>query len=295
MFSWPKSKKKNEFVCKETGEHNYTLNGAGGEADAQEAAQRAETYPTQREEEVRRDKLPSPLPLPQERETMPHPPPCFSPKGEEKRAPSPLPLSPQERVVALWPPTTDRSLWWKTLAHFTAQYCFLSSARWACRTWSPSLIRRRHGCRSGQAARSFLDLKLSDLYYPENRRLPRWPSGSMPPSSWKTRIVMRRLTTTSSTDGTAVSNGGALKLLGAEVCYVPHRVDELRLNCAGRAFRAPAAGLLTTTVDWWRRSVVPAECGLELIITDHHRPELARGGNHRPSEDCPAISIPSAV
>jgi single-stranded-DNA-specific exonuclease len=67
-----------------------------------------------------------------------------------------------------------------------------------------------------------------------------------------------------------------LKLLGAEVSYyVPHRVDEgYGLNCeAVRSWGAGRAALMITVdcgISGVEEAVAARECGLDLIITDHH-------------------------
>ena len=68
-----------------------------------------------------------------------------------------------------------------------------------------------------------------------------------------------------------------LKLLGAEVSYyVPHRVDEgYGLNCeaSARSWGNGRASLMITVdcgISGVDEALVARQCGLELIITDHH-------------------------
>ena len=119
----------------------------------------------------------------------------------------------------------------------------------------------------------------------------------MRPSQAKRRIVIYGDYDVDGMSGTAVLYL-CLKLLGAEVSYyVPHRVDEgYGLNCeAVRSWGNGRASLMITVdcgIGGVDEAVAARECGLELIITDHHTwPATARGGSHRPSAVARRLSL----
>ncbi len=125
-------------------------------------------------------------------------------------------------------------------------------------------------------ARSFLDPKLSDLYDPET--LPGCRAAAQrihAAVQAKQRIVIYGDYDVNGMSGTAVLYL-CLKLLGAEVSYyVPHRVDEgYGLNCdAVRSWGNGRAALMITVdcgISGVEEAVAARECGLDLIITDHH-------------------------
>ena len=125
-------------------------------------------------------------------------------------------------------------------------------------------------------ARSFLDPKLTDLYDPE--MLPGCREAAQrihAAVQAKRRIVIYGDYDVDGMSGTAVLYL-CLKLLGAEVSYyVPHRVDEgYGLNCEAVQSWGNGRASLMITVDCGISGVEEAlaarQCGLELIITDHH-------------------------
>ena len=125
-------------------------------------------------------------------------------------------------------------------------------------------------------ARSFLDPKLSDLYDPETLPGCREAAQRIHAAvQAKRRIVIYGDYDVDGMSGTAVLYL-CLKLLGAEVSYyVPHRVDEgYGLNCeAVRSWGNGRASLMITVdcgISGVDEAAVARECGLELIITDHH-------------------------
>jgi len=125
-------------------------------------------------------------------------------------------------------------------------------------------------------ARSFLDPKLSDLYDPETLPGCREAAQRIHAAvQANRRIVIYGDYDVDGMTGTAVLYL-CLKLLGAEVSYyVPHRVDEgYGLNCeAVRSWGNGRAALMITVdcgVGGVNEAVAARECGLELIITDHH-------------------------
>ena len=125
-------------------------------------------------------------------------------------------------------------------------------------------------------ARSFLDPKLSDLYDPETLPGCREAAQRIHAAvQAKRRIVIYGDYDVDGMSGTAVLYL-CLKLLGAEVSYyVPHRVDEgYGLNCEAVQSWGNGRASLMITVDCGisgvDEAVVARECGLELIITDHH-------------------------
>ena len=125
-------------------------------------------------------------------------------------------------------------------------------------------------------ARSFLDPKLSDLYDPETLPGCREAAQRIHAAvQAKQRIVIYGDYDVDGMSGTAVLYL-CLKLLGAEVSYyVPHRVDEgYGLNCeAVRSWGNGRASLMITVdcgISGVDEAVAARECGLELIITDHH-------------------------
>ena len=86
-----------------------------------------------------------------------------------------------------------------------------------------------------------------------------------------------------------------LKLLGAEVSYyVPHRVDEgYGLNCeAVRSWGDGRASLMITVdcgISGVEEAAMARDCGLELIITDHHtRRRNCRRPRRSSIRSCPA-------
>ncbi len=125
-------------------------------------------------------------------------------------------------------------------------------------------------------ARSFLDPKLSDLYDPGNLPGCREAAQRIHAAVQAQRkIVIYGDYDVDGMTGTAVLYL-CLKLLGAQVSYyVPHRVDEgYGLNCEAVRSWADGRASLMITVDCGIGGVAEAatarDCGLELIITDHH-------------------------
>ena len=131
-------------------------------------------------------------------------------------------------------------------------------------------------------ARSFLAPKLTDLYDPE--ALPGCAAAARrihAAVEAHQRIVIYGDYDVDGMSGTAILYL-CLKLLGAEVSYyVPHRVDEgYGLNCEAVEAWGGGRAALMITVDCGISGVdeaqVARQCGLDLIITDHHTigPEL---------------------
>ena len=129
-----------------------------------------------------------------------------------------------------------------------------------------------------QRARQFLDCKLSDLHDPEQL-----PGCSLAAEKIHEAIRRgRRIVVYGDYDvdglaGTALLCR-CLKLLGGDVgYYLPNRIDEsYGLHCEAIRRLAAEKAELMVTVDCGIASVPQArtarECGLELIITDHHEP-----------------------
>jgi single-stranded-DNA-specific exonuclease len=125
-------------------------------------------------------------------------------------------------------------------------------------------------------ARSFLDPKLTDLYDPET--LPGCAAAARrihAAVEARQRIVIYGDYDVDGMSGTAILYL-CLKLLGAEVSYyVPHRVDEgYGLNCeAVQSWGGGRAALMITVdcgISGVEEAAVARQCGLDLIITDHH-------------------------
>ena len=125
-------------------------------------------------------------------------------------------------------------------------------------------------------ARSFLEPKLTDLYDPET--LPGCAAAARRIHAAVTareRIVIYGDYDVDGMSGTAILYL-CLKLLGAEVSYyVPHRVDEgYGLNCeAVQSWGGGRAALMITVdcgISGVEEAAVARQCGLDLIITDHH-------------------------
>jgi single-stranded-DNA-specific exonuclease len=129
-----------------------------------------------------------------------------------------------------------------------------------------------------QAARDFLDAKLSGLRDPE--QLP----GAVEAAEIlhqaiadKRRIIVYGDYDADGMTATAILLG-SLRLLGANAdYYVPHRIDEgYGLNHEALRAIALEGAQFVVTVDCGIASVAEAEtaaeCGLTLIITDHHQP-----------------------
>jgi single-stranded-DNA-specific exonuclease len=124
-------------------------------------------------------------------------------------------------------------------------------------------------------ARSFLDPKLTDLYDPET--LPGCAAAARrihAAVADRQRIVIYGDYDVDGMSGTAILYL-CLKLLGAEVSYyVPHRVDEgYGLNCEAVQSWGGRAALMVTVdcgISGVEEAAVARQCGLDLIITDHH-------------------------
>jgi len=129
-----------------------------------------------------------------------------------------------------------------------------------------------------QAARDFLDAKLSGLREPE--LLP----GAVEAAeilhqaiAGNKRIIVYGDYDADGMTATAILLG-CLKLLGANAdYYVPNRIDEgYGLNHEALRSLALEGAQVVVTVDCGIASVAEAvtaaECGLTLIITDHHQP-----------------------
>ena len=125
-------------------------------------------------------------------------------------------------------------------------------------------------------ARSFLEPKLTDLYDPET--LPGCAAAARrihAAVAARERIVIYGDYDVDGMSGTAILYL-CLKLLGAEVSYyVPHRVDEgYGLNCeAVQSWGGGRAALMVTVdcgISGVEEAAVARQCGLDLIITDHH-------------------------
>lgn len=134
------------------------------------------------------------------------------------------------------------------------------------------------GYETAEAARGFLDAKLSDLHPPES--LPGVPEAT--DRILKAISENRRITIYGDYDVDGVTATSllwhCLKLAGADVhYYVPHRLEEgYGLNCeALKSIHDDAPNSLVVTVDCGIASVEEAayarELGLELIVTDHHQ------------------------
>jgi single-stranded-DNA-specific exonuclease len=129
-------------------------------------------------------------------------------------------------------------------------------------------------------ARQFLDPKLSALRDPD--QLPGCTAAAERihrAMRSKERIVIYGDYDVDGMTGTALL-GQCIRMLGGNVgYYVPHRIDE-GYGLHHEAIRSLASDKteLLVTVDCGIASVEEAatarECGLELIITDHHEPEL---------------------
>jgi single-stranded-DNA-specific exonuclease len=127
-------------------------------------------------------------------------------------------------------------------------------------------------------ARQFLDPKLTHLRDPEHL-----PGCSVAAERIHEAIgAGRRIVVYGDYDvdgitGTAILRQ-CIKMLGGDVgYYVPHRVDEgYGLNCEAIRSLAAQGAELIVTVDCGIASVQEAgtarECGVELIVTDHHQP-----------------------
>jgi single-stranded-DNA-specific exonuclease len=124
--------------------------------------------------------------------------------------------------------------------------------------------------------RSFLDPKLTDLRDPET--LPGCSAAARRVHAAidaRQRIVIYGDYDVDGMSGTAILYT-CLKLLGAEVSYyVPHRVDEgYGLNSeAVRSYGDGRAALMITVdcgISGVEEAAVARQCGLDLIITDHH-------------------------
>jgi single-stranded-DNA-specific exonuclease len=146
----------------------------------------------------------------------------------------------------------------------------------------PAVVAQLMVCRGitdPQAARTFLDPKLSALRDPD--RLPGCAAAAdliHRAIAAGTRIAVYGDYDVDGMTGTAIV-WMCLRLLGADVrYYVPHRIDEgYGLNSeAVRLLAADGAGLIVT-VDCGIASVeeaaVAAELGVQLVITDHHEPD----------------------
>jgi single-stranded-DNA-specific exonuclease len=134
------------------------------------------------------------------------------------------------------------------------------------------------GIRDAEQARRFLDPKLSALRDPE--LLP----GCSPAAEQVHRALRdgRRVVIYGDYDVDGITGTAllcqCLKLLGGNVgYYVPHRIDEgYGLNSEAIRRLASEKAELIVTVDCGIGSVAEAvlarECGVELIVTDHHEP-----------------------
>jgi single-stranded-DNA-specific exonuclease len=163
---------------------------------------------------------------------------------------------------------------WHIRSHDPARIASLQRAAGVPDVVAQLLICR--GITDPAKARSFLDPKLSDLYDPE--MLPGCREAAQrihAAVQAKQRIVIYGDYDVDGMSGTAVLYL-CLKLLGAEVSYyVPHRVDEgYGLNCdAVRSWGNGRASLMITVdcgISGVEEAVVARQCGLDLIITDHH-------------------------
>jgi single-stranded-DNA-specific exonuclease len=163
---------------------------------------------------------------------------------------------------------------WHIRAHDPASIASLQRSAGVSDVVAQLLICR--GITDPTKARSFLDPKLSDLHDPELlpgcREAARRIHAAV---EAKRRIVIYGDYDVDGMSGTAVLYL-CLKLLGAEVSYyVPHRIDEgYGLNCeAVRSWGNGRAALMITVdcgISGVEEAVAARECGLELIITDHH-------------------------
>ncbi len=125
-------------------------------------------------------------------------------------------------------------------------------------------------------AKSFLDPKLTDLYDPESLPGCRDAAKRIHAAiEAKRKIVIYGDYDVDGMSGTAILYL-CLKLLGGEVSYyVPHRVDEgYGLNCEAVQSWGNGRASMMISVDCGIGGVAEAiaarDCGLELIITDHH-------------------------
>ena len=177
---------------------------------------------------------------------------------------------------------------WHIRAHDAGSIASLKRATGVSDVVAQLLICR--GITDPTKARSFLDPKLCDLYDPELLPGCREAAARIHAAvEARQRIVIYGDYDVDGMSGTAVLYL-CLKLLGAEVSYyVPHRIDEgYGLNCEAVQSWGNGRAALMITVDCGISCVAEAEaareCGLELIITDHHtlRPAVARRG-----VDCP--------
>ncbi len=127
-----------------------------------------------------------------------------------------------------------------------------------------------------EAARTFLDAKLTGLRDPDE--LPGVPEAA--DRIYAAVLAKRRIIVYGDYDadgmtGTAILLS-CLKLLGADVgYYVPNRLEEgYGLSCEALRSLAERGASLVVSVDCGITSIEPAqtaiECGLELIVTDHH-------------------------
>ncbi len=148
----------------------------------------------------------------------------------------------------------------------------------------PAVVARLLICRGisdPQVAKSFLSPKLSELREPQ--RLP--GCGQAAEIIHQAIAEGRRIVIYGDYDVDGVTGTALLwkciKMLGGDVgYYVPHRVDEgYGLNHDAVRLLADQKASLLVTVDCGIASVDEAQtakqCGLELIITDHHQPGQA--------------------
>ena len=162
---------------------------------------------------------------------------------------------------------------WHIRSHDPASIASLQRAAGVSDVVAQLLICR--GITDPAKARSFLDPKLTDLYEPESLPGCREAAQQIHAAvKARQRIVIYGDYDVDGMSGTAVLYL-CLKLLGAEVSYyVPHRVDEgYGLNCeAVRSWGGRASLMITVDcgINCLEEAAVARQCGLELIVTDHH-------------------------
>jgi single-stranded-DNA-specific exonuclease len=167
---------------------------------------------------------------------------------------------------------------WRIHPHDSARIAALQQAAGIPAVVAELLICR--GVTDPVAVQQFLDPKLSALRDPELL-----PGCRQAAERIQAAIVARRRIVVYGdydVDGMTATSilWLCLKLLGAEVSYyVPHRVDEgYGLNCEAIRTLASEKTELLLTVDCGigsrEEALLARELGIELVITDHHEPDL---------------------
>jgi single-stranded-DNA-specific exonuclease len=165
---------------------------------------------------------------------------------------------------------------WRIHSHASNQVASLGRAAGVSAILAQLFLCR--GISDPEAVRRFLALRLSDLRSPEE--LPGCAAAAA--RIWEAVGARRRIVVYGDYDVDGISGTAllwrCLRLLGANVgYYLPHRIDE-GYGLHSDALRRLAAekASLIVTVDCGISAVEEAQtarqCGLELIVTDHHTP-----------------------